>query len=163
MPVYTVLEPPHRHGSVSERADRIVFLRDGFSWSAFVLTPLWLVYRRLWLVLVVYALAFGAVEAGLWLAGVAPAGRILIGALMALLVGMEASNLRRWTMTRHGWQDLGIVVAGDRDEAEQRFFDAWVAGEAAAPAPRPVQPASLIRPPSRRDVVGLFPEPGAQR
>jgi hypothetical protein len=163
MPVFTVLEPRHRDGSVSERADQIVFLREGFSWSAFVFTPLWLVCRRLWLVLLVYLFAVVALVVGLWLAGVTPAGQILILALIALLIGMEASNLRRWTMIRRGWQELGTVVAGDRDEAEQRFFDAWVAGEVAAPAPLPVQPASVVRPPSRRDVVGLFPEPGGSR
>lgn len=163
MAVYTVLEPHHRHGSIDARADQIVFLRDGFSWNAFLFAPLWLLYRRLWLVLLVSVFAFVALEAGLWLAGVTPAGLILVAALMALLVGMEASSLRRWTMVRRGWQELGTVVAGDRDEAEQRFFDAWVAGEITAPAPRPMQPASVIRPPSRRDVVGLFPEPGMRR
>jgi hypothetical protein len=163
MAVYTVLEPLHRHASAGERADHIVFLRDGFAWSAFVFAPLWLLYRRLWLVLLAYVCAVVVLEAGLWLIGVTPEGQIVIAGLLALLVGMEASNLRRWTLVRRGWQEVGTVVAEDRDEAEQRFFDAWVAGEIAAPPPRPTQPASVIRPPSRRDVVGLFPEPEPRR
>jgi hypothetical protein len=163
MAVYTVLEPRHRHVSAGDRADRIVFLRDAFSWSAFVFAPVWLLYHRLWLVLIAYGCAVGLLEAGLWLAGVSPEGQILVAALTALLVGMESSNLRRWTLVRRGWQEVGTVVADDRDIAEQRFFDAWVSGEIAAPAPRPTQPASVIRPPSRRDVVGLFPEPEPRR
>jgi hypothetical protein len=163
MSVYTVLEPRHRSGSIAERADRVVFVRDGFSWSAFAFAPLWLAYRRLWLALLAYATAVVILAFGSWLAGVGSGGQILIGALIGWLVGMEAGNLRRWTMVRHGWQELGTVVAGDRDEAEQRFFDAWVASDIAAPAPRPAQPESIIRPPLRRAIVGLFPEPGGQR
>jgi hypothetical protein len=162
MPAYSVLEPRHL-GSIAERADRIVFVRDGFSWGAFLLTPVWLVYRKLWLALLAYLVVLAALNAGLWVAGIGPGGQLLVGALVSWLIGMEAGNLRRWTLTRRGWQELGTVVSDDRDEAERRFFDAWVAGEVALPAPRPLQPESVIRPSARPDVIGLFPAPGGGR
>jgi hypothetical protein len=163
MPVYTVLEPLEKGGSVVERADRIVLLRDGFSWSAFLFTPLWLLYQRLWLVVLAYSVAMVGLQVALRWAGVGPGGQLLVGFLIALLIGLEAHPLRRWTMTRRGrWRELGTVVANDRDEAEQRFFDAFVAGDVAAPAAAIAIPESIIRPQPPRDVVGLFPEPGGR-
>ena len=164
MSLYTVLEPPQRTGSLAERADRIVFIRDRFSLSAFLFTPLWLIYRALWLVLVAYLLILGALAFAMHRLHLGDGEQILIVILIAWLIGLEAANLRRWTLVRRGWRELGTVVAGDFEEAEQRFFDAWLAGDIATPAARPTGPASIIRPPSPpRDVVGLFPEPGGGR
>jgi hypothetical protein len=164
MPVYTVLEPLRKGGSLGERADHVIFLRDGFSWTAFLFTPLWLICQRLWLTVVVYSVAMVGLQFGLRVAGVGTEGQLLVGALIALLFGLEAANLRRWAMTRRGsWRELATVVAGDRDEAEQRFFDAWVAGDVAGPAPPTATAESIIRPQPPRDVVGLFPEPGGRR
>ena len=39
----------------AERPERFKFVRDGFSWGAFLFGPLWMVRHRLWLVLVLYA------------------------------------------------------------------------------------------------------------
>jgi len=163
MAVYTVFEPPARTGNAAERAERIVFIRDGFSWSAFLFGPVWLLWRRLWLVLVLYAALTTLVYVGLRYAGVGAVGQGLVGFLIALLVGVEAATLRRFTLARKGWRELGIVIGDDLESAERRFFDAWVAGQ----AERTLQasaPATVLRPPAHRaDVIGLFPEPGGGR
>jgi hypothetical protein len=162
MSVYIVLDPAKRTGSALERAERFVFIRDRFTWSAFLFAPLWLLYRRLWLAFLGYAVLNVALQIGLRLAGVGRGGQVLVAVLVALLVGIEAPSLRRWTLTRRGWREAGIVVGDDLEDAERRFFDAWVAGEgerAAAAAPPPSsRPAA-----HHGDVVGLFPEPGANR
>ena len=55
MPVYTVHEPPPRDDDDRRRRrDRFVFVRDGFSFWAFLLAPLWMLWHRLWLVLLLY-------------------------------------------------------------------------------------------------------------
>ena len=52
MPVYTVHEPPPRDSDdAADAADRFVFVRDGFSFWAFLFAPLWMLWHRLWLVL----------------------------------------------------------------------------------------------------------------
>jgi len=89
-----------------------------------------------------------------------------VGFLLALLVGFEAATLRRFTLARRGWRNVGIVVGDDVEAAERRFFDAWVKGEARPPAPPPPAPSAppmLRRPPPPSDVIGLFPQPGAPR
>jgi hypothetical protein len=160
MSVYTVLEPAKQTGSAVDRAERIVFIRDRFTWSAFLFAPLWLLYRRLWLVFLAYALVSVALAAGLRWAGVGSGGQAVVGLLVALLVGIEATNLRRWTLVRRGWRELGMVVGEDIVDAERRFFHAWVAGEfERTPAPPSGHRPAVYRP----DVVGLFPEPGASR
>jgi hypothetical protein len=82
-----------------------------------------------------------------------------VALLLALLIGLEASSLRRWTLARRGWSNLGVVVADDAELAQRRFFDAWVAN--AAPAP-PGAPAPRVSHAARGDVIGLFPQPGTQ-
>ena len=81
---------------------------------------------------------------------------------IALLVGFEASTIRRWTLTRRGWSTLGFVVGEDRDVAERRFFTQWAAGGTKWPQePQPAVTVPVRRgQPTGRDVIGLFPEPG---
>ena len=35
------------------------------------------------------------------------------------------SSIRRWSLSRRGWQQLGFVVAEDAEMAEQRFYMEW--------------------------------------
>ena len=98
--------------------------------------------------------------------------RVVVALLLALLIGFEAGTLRRFTLGRRGWSNVGIVLGDDRETAERRFFDAWAKNstaksatsksETAASSPPPVAP-SPRRAPAAPDVVGLFPESGAPR
>jgi uncharacterized membrane protein YccF (DUF307 family) len=95
MAVYTVHAPVAP--DVREETDKFVFVRDGFHFWAMLLGPLWLIWHRLWLVLLGYALLGVAVGVVLTLVG-APSGvRTLVLVLLALLMGLEAASLRRWT------------------------------------------------------------------
>ncbi len=69
----------------------------------------------------------------------------VVAVLVALLVGFEAASLRRWTLTRRGWTDHGVVVADDVEAAERRFFDAWVTDGRARFAPPVPRVATLPR------------------
>ena len=164
MTTYMVFEPPAGRGDRAARAERIVFVPDRFSWGAFLLAPLWMLWRRLWLVFVAYFVVMAAVTLGLMVAGVGPGARFLVGALISLLVGLEAANLRRRALLRGGWRELGPTMGHDLAAAERRFFDAYVATAAArdaAPAGRSA--ASPAPRPAVSDVIGLFPQPGANR
>jgi hypothetical protein len=159
MAVYSVFEPPERSNDAAEDAERFAFVRDGFSWAAFAFGPIWMLWRGLWLVLVGYFGAVAALAIGMHVdrfhAGVEAWAWILFG----ILIGLEASSLQRWTLMRRGWNDLGIVVADDLEAAERRFFAAWTPSI----RNRPMPAAARLRMPSGNDVVGLFPEPGANR
>jgi hypothetical protein len=159
MAVYTVHEPPRLNDDVLRRTDRFAFVRDGFSWPAFLFAPLWMVRHRLWLALIVYLLVVFALSAatralggGDWV--------LAIGLLVALLIGFEASTLRRYGLARRGWKTLGVVVGDDLESAERRFFDAWAAGHVPHPAPAPASGPTAPAPAG--PIIGLFPEPGAR-
>ena len=167
MSVYTVHEPAPKRAETEPNPERFVFVRDGFAFWAFLLPPLWILRHRLWLVFVLYVIALIAVQVGLSFAGASEGVRWGVGLLMSVLIGFEAATLRRWTLNRRGWRNVGVVVADDVETAERRFFDAWVKDHAlpAAAPPPPSAPGgtAMRRPPQASDVLGLFPEPGASR
>jgi hypothetical protein len=167
MAVYTVHEPPLRAGAKSApEPERFVFVRDGFSFWALLLGPLWMLRHRMWLVLLFYVALTVALSFVLHLHASATIGVVVWG-LLALLLGFEAGTLRRFTLGRRRYRYLGIVVGDDLELAERRFFDAWIrkdwirkdrpepAGSAGPPA---LTPQRMPHPAS--DVLGLFPQPG---
>lgn len=156
MPAYTVYQPPARRYGKADSADRAVFVRDGFYFGAFLFGALWLIWRRLWLVFILYLLAMAGIEYGLRQLGVGTGARIAVMVLVALLIGMEAATLRRWTLLRRGWRECGVVIASDLEMAERRFFDARRVRETARVTPVATAVSSE---PESAGAVGLFPEP----
>jgi Protein of unknown function (DUF2628) len=69
MAVYSVFEPPERGGDATEHAGEFVFVRDGFSFPAFLFGPLWMLWHRLWLVVIGYIIAVALLEIAIRLAG----------------------------------------------------------------------------------------------
>ena len=110
MSIYTVHEPPLKAGESAPDPDRFVFVRDGFSFCAFLLAPLWMLRHRLWLVFVGYVIVAVALQVGLRLIGASPGVIIIVSFLLALLVGFEAATLRRFTLSRRRWNNVGVVL-----------------------------------------------------
>jgi hypothetical protein len=174
MPVYTV-HAPVDNGADLSATDRFTFVRDGFHFWAAVFGPVWLIWHRLWLALigwiaVAVVLEFGLIELG------AGRGAILFADLsIAILMGLEAASLQRWTLSRRTWRQLDMVVADDEESAERRFFDRWTARQRGSdqwavdrggPPPTrniPGQPFSKPPPMPQGAIIGLFPEPGGSR
>jgi hypothetical protein len=159
MAVFTVHAPPLRPADRVPDPERALFVRDGFSFSAFLFGPLWMLWHRMWLVLVAYLIVAGGLQAVLLVVGASPFAILATGFLIALLVGLEASTLRRVTLRRRRFKEVGLVGGNHREVAERRFFATWrpeiPARPAAAGGPVPVPQAPAV--------VGLFPEPGGKR
>ena len=177
MPVYTV-HAPLANGTVANNpTDRFMFVRDRFSFWAFIAGPLWLIYHRLWLALTGYIALMIASGGTLSLLHVSAETRSAVMILIALLMGFEASSLRRWTFSRRNWRQLDVVVADDEETAERRFFDRWTVRkrdvrqdqtDVDRGAPPPIRDTSshrFSRPPTagNTEIVGLFPQPGMPR
>src|ERR1700761_3437083 len=176
MPVYTV-HAPTAHAADFRATDKFVFVRDGFHFWAMVLGPLWLIWQRLWLALLGWlVLVIGLEVAVASLRG----GRLAVfavGMIIAVLMGLEASTLQRWTYSRRKWRQLDVVVADDEETAERRFFDRFTGGKrwsgfgplsgdrGGQPPTRDVPPQRLSDPPPlpQGGIIGLFPEPGGSR
>jgi hypothetical protein len=175
MPVYTVHAPTADNADIAA-TDRFAFVRDGFRFWAALFGPLWLAWHRLWLALIGWIVVMIAIEVGLARLGAGGTAIFFTNVLIALLMGFEASSIRRWTLSRRNWRQLDTVVADNEESAERRFFDRWTAKQRlindqsavdrGAPPPTrdiPGQPFSKPPPLPRNEIIGLFPEPGAPR
>ena len=160
------VEPPRRDDELLAHTARFQFVRDGFHFWAFLLAPFWMLRHRLWLEFIAYLLLIAGVTFALGRLGVAESAGGAVALLLAILIGIEASSLRRWKLSRRGYDNLGVVVADDQDIAERRFFDGWISdtGRLASPSapPPPAGPSPFERPAPSSDIVGLFPQPQAR-
>jgi hypothetical protein len=157
-----VHEPPRRSGNALADADRFVFVRDGFYGWAFLLAPLWMLRHRLWLVLLLYVVTEAVLQGVLLAVGASGTAKFCMALAVAILVGIEGGTLRRWTLGRRRWRNVGVVVGDDRETAERRFFAWWQSAQASRPSYAPAAPGSRAPVPGD-DIVGLFPRPGASR
>ena len=123
---YTVHEQPNPPADREERAERLKFVREGFSLFAFLLPPLWMLSHRLWLVFFFYLLVVGAINGGLTLFEISEHWRYYAMMALSLLVGFEADVLERWTLDRRGWRMIATVSGANYEECERRFFETWV-------------------------------------
>jgi len=164
MSIYTVHEPPLRAGTPAPEPERYVFVRDGFSFWAFLFGPLWMLRHRMWLVFALFVVISIVLEGLVVAAGASDAVFAAVDLLISLWVGLEAATLRRFTLRRRGWTDVGVISGEDREAAECRFFEAWLQ-QGSQTAALPVVPSRAFNPtqPITSGVVGLFPEPGASR
>jgi Protein of unknown function (DUF2628) len=126
MIVFTIHEQPDPPADRIDRAEKLEFVRDGFTPLAAALPPLWMAMNRLWIVLLGYLLAAAAASLILKALGVSAPLIALINVAANLVIGFEADSLKRWTLGRRGWAEVGSVVGRNRDECERRFFDGWL-------------------------------------
>jgi len=141
MKFFTVHENPARR----DPDDRVILVKEGFIWPAFFMPVLWLLYKRAWIGLALYA-AGAALLLGLFaLTNVnavliqAALGVLLIGApallmltpspflgaigfLFAVLCAYEAGDVLRFTLARRGYRLVTIVSGKNRLEAEHAYF-----------------------------------------
>ena len=176
MRVYTV-HAPVANGADLAAADKFVFVRDGFHFWAAAATVIWLLWHRLWLVLIGWIALTLAINFGMGGLGASRGTILAVDFLIAILMGFEAASLRRWTLSRRKWRQVDVVVADDIEAAERRFFDRWTARQRGngndqsavdrgGPPPTrdvPGQPFSKAPPLPQGGIIGLFPEAGAPR
>jgi Protein of unknown function (DUF2628) len=164
--VYSVYEPRTEAADLGARADRLAFVKEGFSWIAFLVPALWLIFYRMWLELLVFLVGFGSLE---WAFGTSEQGKTLFGWVslgLFILFAFEANDLREASLERRGHRLVGVAHGRGRSEAELSFFHAWLPEQekqARAPERAVERREAGSLPTSARgeseDVIGLFPGP----
>ena len=130
-----------------------VFVRDGFSWFAFLAPLPWLLFRGLWvaaiLAVVIYILSvFVAEQYGL------DALPIAFSFLLSLWVALEGGEARVRRYERLGWQVDRVLVAHNVADAEEVYFTEKALQARRQPAePLPVLPAG--KPVAQNNIVAL--------
>ncbi|MCG5234731.1 DUF2628 domain-containing protein [Xanthobacter oligotrophicus] len=161
MGIWTVLSRTEPGDTAEAMAGRTVFVREKFSWATLFFAPFVLARFRLWLPLAAYVAVVVVLQLTAHFAGVAQAVTDVVMAGFHLLLAFELPALRQRKLARQGYEEAGVVIAPNRDEAEQRFFADW-AGTRPAPLARADLPA--IRPMAtpafpggQSGVIGAFP------
>lgn len=113
-----------------EALERARFIRDGFSWPAFAFGWAWLLFHRLWLAFLTWAVLETAFILFV-LPHVSIPVALCIDALARAFIGVEASRLRL-AKGRGKAAFTDLVEARDREDAEAIFFARARRGEAAA-------------------------------
>jgi hypothetical protein len=142
MITFTVHEPPSPPADRIDRAESLVFVKDGFSWAAALFAPIWMFVHRLWWPLLGYLALSGLLELVRWGTSITPGWVSLAGMGLHLLIGFEADVLRRWALDRKGWRTLGSVSGRNAVECERRFYEGWLPTQPViTPASGPLPPA----------------------
>ncbi len=163
--IFLVFEPKDglKNAPTLADAERVVFLREKFSWPALLFGPFWLAGHRLWLALLLWIVAFFAL--GVPMVSLKLPDSMMFAAFLvpSLIVAFEATAIRRRKLLRKRMRDAGVVIAQDIEIAERRFFADWTKRAGTLPAERPAPPAGSALPLDPSPVLGLFPQPGANR
>ena len=120
MRFYSVYQGPEARGDQD-----LIFIKDGFCWPALVLPLIWPMWRGLWLVALLASILLIAVSAAVQGGWLAPFTGSVIEAFVVLIVAFEGNNLRRWTKSRRGWREVGVVSGRHLADAERSFFRAY--------------------------------------
>jgi hypothetical protein len=157
MALYSVYLPSSGQMTTQEIMGRAIFIKDRFSWGAFLVPPLWLGYRRIWRWLLVYALLEGLLVAGATNVALNPALTGIVSLLIAFFTGICGREWWGAALERRGFELAGIVQGETPEDAERRFYDHY---RSARPRNLVVQPfsTSMSQPQREPGVIGLFPD-----
>ncbi len=139
------------HNREGSPADRAIFVREGFSFGAFLLTFLWALWHRMWLAAGILLAVSGAFALAGNLFGIGDGVIALAGFAMNLVFGFEARDLQIRTLIGRGYRRIGYSHGRNLDEAEFRYFHRN--GGHRPPAPLTVKPAPYAGQP---DTLGIF-------
>ena len=132
MTVYSVYEPPAEAPDLMQRADRLAFVKEGFSWPALLVPLLWLIYYRMWIELIVLGLIYLALQVVFGTDTQGQALAVWASFAIGVLFAFEANDLRAAALERRGYRLAGVASGRDRTEAERSFFTAWLPQQASA-------------------------------
>ena len=124
MRIYTVHIPAPRPGddpAVADPVEDAVAVKEGFCWPAVLFSVFWALWHRMWGV----ALGLAALQAAAGLGALAGIGNVTgaaLGAGVCILIGGFANDVRRWSLTRRGYRERGIILAGGAEAAVLRYM-----------------------------------------
>ena len=117
--IYNAYEKPE----AAEVTERVVLLREGFSFWAFSLNALWLISQRMWSLLALYIAAIIAVSIASEAIGLSQISIMLVQIWLQLMLGFHAYDLQGALLKRRGYRLAGVIVAENDIAAERRYYE----------------------------------------
>lgn len=121
MNIYTV----HVNPKDAVPLETAIYIKEGFSWLATMLTIFWMGYHRIWWAVAGIALFYVAnayVEVQMKNVEIAN----VLEVAFLILIGFHANDWYRETLKRRGYVMMEIVSGKNEAEAEQRFLDFYL-------------------------------------
>ncbi|MGH6906773.1 MAG: DUF2628 domain-containing protein [Aestuariivirga sp.] len=139
------------HNRDGASAEQAIFVREGFSFGAFLFTVVWALWHRMWLAAGILLAVSGAITLAGTLLDTGEAVVVLAGFAVNLIFGFEARDLQIRTLIARGYRQIGYSHGDNLDEAEIRFFHSHATS----------QPALAEKPKSmpyagEPDTLGIF-------
>lgn len=132
MAIYTVHLPPAAAGA-TPAPERIVFLRDGFSFAAFFFGPFWLLWKRAWIPAIGWTLLLALIGGAGAALKIPSDAMSWAGVAAATILGFEGDRFLAWTLQRRGYVESDVVIGDNEEEAEEAYF-----GRLRGRAPQPL-------------------------
>lgn len=150
MRTYSVFAPPTMAGTTEENAQSLVFVRHGWSLAALFVPLIWMIVRRLWWALLGYVLLVVGIQ--LLSFSVSPLFTAGLSVALALVIMIEAGQLRLEGMALKGYREFAVLEARNQKAAEHLFFTHWLADQDAVPPTAQGEPLNrpLHRPQSAK-------------
>lgn len=117
--IFTVYEKPES----AEPTDRVVLLREGFAWGAFIFGVLWLALHRRWLLLAGYILADGALMLLAAALHLSQPVSMLLQIWLQLMLAYHANDAYGWWLLRRGYRFAGVLAAESEMYAARRYYE----------------------------------------
>jgi len=119
MRIYTLHEPPKNNMA---EASEVVPIKEGFSWPAFAVSPLWALWHRLWFWAVGFVVANIVLGWALKTAGGGPFVQSTASLALALIIGWTANDLHRRKLSKQGFEERAVLVANNKETAMARYL-----------------------------------------
>ncbi len=117
--IFNAYEKPE----AAEPTERVELLREGFSFFAFALNFFWLIFHRMWWVLLGYVALMLALGVAVQVLKLPETTMILLQTFINLLLGFHAYDLQGWVLKRKGYRLAGVLVAESELSAQRRYYE----------------------------------------
>jgi hypothetical protein len=117
--IFNVYEKPES----AEPTERVVLLREGFSFWAFSLNALWLLANRMWLVFAGYLALSVIVTLLAQTLHLSEISTLLLQLWLQMMLGYHARDLEAYNLRRKGYRLAGVLAAESEMMAQRRYYE----------------------------------------
>ncbi len=133
MAFFEALQNPNISHNGDYANGNTILVKDGFSWTALIFTPFWLMFHGMWLIFVMYIGVTFSFYALAEFRVISPDIIFWLNVSVSIIFAFEANFLRKWTLERKNYQRIGVSLGANIREAEVNFFSQFI--QTGAPTP----------------------------
>jgi hypothetical protein len=107
---------------LKDPSQEVVSVKEGFSWLAFLFSPVWALSHSLWF------WAFGFVVGHVFLHWVVVElgwhlfGQSFVYLALAIIIGWIANDLRRCNLSKRGFEERAVLLAENKEHAAELYI-----------------------------------------